>query len=49
VHSVDANDANALRAWREQCRELRVLWDDGAPVVEWEGVTFGEVGGADAG
>ena len=40
---------NALRAWREQCAELCALWDESEPVTAWEGVTFGEGGGADAG
>ena len=43
------SDADALRAWRAECPELRKLWDESEPVTEWEGVTFGEAGGADAG
>jgi len=42
-------DSNVLRAWREECPELRELWDLSEPVTAWEGVTFGEAGGADAG
>jgi len=42
-------DSNALRAWRQGCPELRELWDESEPMTAWEGVGFGEAGGADAG
>ena len=42
-------DSNVLRAWREVCPELRELWDESEPVTAWQGVMFGEAGGADAG
>jgi leucine-rich repeat protein SHOC2 len=38
----------ALRTWREQCPELRALWDEAAPVTEWKGITLGEAGDANA-
>jgi len=37
-------DVNALRAWREQCPELRALWDESKPATAWAGVTFGSRG-----
>ena len=42
-------DVNALRAWRQQCPELRALWDESKPATAWTGVTFGKAGGAHAG
>ena len=42
-------DPYTLHALREGCPELRALWDEAAPVAAWEGVRFGEAGGADAG
>jgi hypothetical protein len=42
-------DCAALRAWRERCPELRLLWDESLAVTGWQGVTFGEAGGVDAG
>ena len=42
-------DVNALRAWREQCPALGALWDESKPVTAWQGLTFGEAGGANAG
>jgi len=29
--------------------ELHELWDESEPVTAWEGITFGEAGGADEG
>ena len=43
------SDADALRVWRAACPELRALWDEREPVTAWEGLGFGEAGGADAG
>jgi len=43
------SDADALRAWRAACPELRALWDEREPVTAWEWLGFGEAGGADAG
>ena len=45
----DSEAADVLRAWRAQCPELRELWDESGSVTAWEGVTFGEAGGAHAG
>jgi hypothetical protein len=42
-------DSGVLREWRLQCPVLRALWDESVPVTAWEGVTYGELGGADAG
>jgi hypothetical protein len=42
-------DANVLRAWRARCPQLRALWAEAARVTAWQGVTFGEAGGSDAG
>ena len=42
-------DSNALRVWRQGCPELRAMWDEIVPIAAWDGITFGEAGGADAG
>ena len=53
VPDVDAflrdADAGVLHAWRAKCPELQALWDLSQPETAWEGVTFGEAGGADEG
>jgi len=38
------NVTSPLRAPRvaSECPELRALWDEGRPVMEWAGVTVGE-------
>jgi len=50
VHTMTAkpgDDADVLRAWRRRSPGLQELWrDESAPVTAWEGVTFGEAGGA---
>eukprot|EP00227_Mantoniella_beaufortii_P016710 CAMPEP_0197585808 /NCGR_PEP_ID=MMETSP1326-20131121/7989_1 /TAXON_ID=1155430 /ORGANISM="Genus nov. species nov., Strain RCC2288" /LENGTH=589 /DNA_ID=CAMNT_0043150361 /DNA_START=341 /DNA_END=2107 /DNA_ORIENTATION=- len=43
------DDCAALGAWREQCPKLRAHWDESEPVTAWQGVTFGQAGGTDAG
>ena len=43
------SDADVLRAWREQCPELRALWDESKAMTAWKGVKFGKAGGAHAG
>jgi hypothetical protein len=42
-------DSGVLREWRLQFPVLRALWKESVPVTAWEGVTYGELGGADAG
>jgi len=47
AEEVDVNlpleaDINVLLAWREQCPELKALWDATGAVTAWEGVTWGE-------
>jgi len=38
-------DFAVLRQWRNQCPELRSLWDEHAPVTEWRGVALLEASG----
>jgi Leucine-rich repeat (LRR) protein len=38
-------ECDVLQRLRNQCPELQSLWDEHAPVSEWQGLTFGKAGG----